>query len=283
MNPMTHDEAVLLLTDLLAGRLGPDLRHRVQGHLEGCEDCASLAGTHDMLAGRHTPVEDLVDLSLHPHEIDEARRMQLQAHLDVCEACGAESRFVRRAERSAVATMTGTRPRSAWMLPLVAAAALAGLGFSAWLALFRIPRLESTIDRLEASPSRRVDAAPHPNEAGPLVRVQYLPSARRGPGSHAIVDLETGQPYEYLAVEVPDFEPRGDTTVDLATEKGDRVWSRAIGADELRRLTRGTPEITLAVPTRVLHAGRFILELRDASAPAAAPLLEVPFEVRPAP
>jgi hypothetical protein len=283
MTPMTHDEAVLLLTDLLAGRLAPDLRHQVQGHLEGCEDCASLAGTHDMLAGRHTPVEDLVDLSLHPDEMEGARRMQLQAHLDVCEACGAESRFVRSAERSAVATMTGGRPREAWMLPLVAAVALLGLGFSAWLALFRIPRLESTIDRLEASPPRRIDAAPHPNEAGPLVRVQYLPSARRGPGSHAIVDLEPGQPYEYLAVEIPNLEPRGDYAVDLAAGNGDRVWSRPIGADDLRRLTKGTPEITLAVPTRVLHAGGFVLRLRDAASPADPPLLEIPFEVRPAP
>jgi len=273
MTSMTHDEAVLLLTDLLAGRLRPEVRHQVQGHLEACEDCASLAGTHDMLAGRHTPVDDLVDLSLHPDEIEAARRMQLQAHLDVCEACGAESRFVRRAERSAVDTMTGGgRFGNAWLLPLVAVAALAGLGFSAWLGLSRIPRLESTINRLQA----------HPNEAGPLVRVQYLPSARRGPGSRALVDLEPGQPYEYLAVEVPNLEPRGDYSVDLAAEDGTPVWSRAIGADDLRRLTKGTPEITLAVPARVLHAGRFVLRLRGASGPAEPPLLEIPFEVRPA-
>jgi hypothetical protein len=279
---MRHDEAVLLLTDHLAGRLRREVGQDVQAHLEGCEECASLAGTHDMLAGRHTPVEDLVDLSLHPDRMEGTRRMQLQAHLDVCEVCGAEARFVKRAERTAVSSIPGgDRFGGAGLLLGTAAAALVGLGFSAWLALYRIPRLESTIDRLQASPPRRVETVPHPNEPGPLVRIQYLPSARRSPGAHAVVSLEAGQPYEYLAVEVPEFAPEAGYTVDLASADGPPVWSRAIGPDDLRRLTKGTPEITLAIPTRVLHAGRFVLRLRGAGA-AKAPLLEIPFEVQPA-
>ena len=279
---MTHDEAVLLLTDLLGGRLRPEIRRQVEDHVGRCEDCASLAGTHDMLAGRHTPVEDLVDLSLHPEGMEGARRMQLQAHLDVCEACGAEAAVVRRAERSAVASIAGGGRFERAPLLLVGAAALAGLGFSAWLAVVRIPRLESTIDRLQATPPRRVEAMPRPGEPGPLVRIQYLPSARRGPGADAVVSLDAGQPYAYLAVAVPEFQPSGSYTVEVAAAGGSPVWSRSIASEELQRMTRGTPEITLAVPSRVLHAGRFVLRLRGDGPGPTEPVLGIVFEVRPA-
>lgn len=279
---MTHDEAVLLLTDLLGGRLRPEIRKEVQDHLGGCEDCASLAGTHDMLAGRHTPVEDLVELSLHPDGMEGARRLQLQAHLDVCETCGAEATIVRRAESSAVASIAGGGRFERAPLLLVGAAALAGMGFSAWLALYRMPRLESTIDQLQAS-SRPVEATPGPNEPGPLVRIQYLPSARRGPGSDAVVSLDPGQPYEYLALAVPEFEARGNYRIDVVGADGAEVWSRSISSEDLRRMTQGTPEITLAVPTRALRPGRFVLKLRGATGSEATPLLEIPFEVQPAP
>jgi len=280
---MTHDEAVLLLTDLLSGRLAPRVRQEVQGHLEGCSECASLVGTHEMLAGRHTPVEDLVDLSLQPDRIENARRMRLQAHLDVCDACGAEARLVLKAEREAATDAPGDPRGSGSLLLGAAATALLGLGLSAYLGLYRIPRLESTIDRLEAVPPRRIESAPQPHEPGPMVRIQYLPSARRGPGSDAMVSLDPGQPYQYLAVAVPEFEPRGTYTVDLTDPEGHQVWSRTVPAEELRRLTKGTPEITLAVPSRALHEGRFVLRLRGPSGPTAGPLLETAFEVRPAP
>ena len=280
---MTHDEAVLLLTDLLAGRLRPEERTRVQGHLEECEDCASLAGTHEMLAGRHTPVADLVELSLHPDRLEEARRMQLQAHLDVCESCGAEATTVRRAERRAVASLGTSRRRAgSRLLPVITAAALLGLGLSAWLGLVRLPRLESNLKELQET-SRPANATPQPNEPGPMVRMQYLPSAGRGPGANAVVSLEAGQPYVYLSLAVPAFDARGSYTFDVATAAGTTVWLRTVSSEDLRLMTQ-TPEVTLAVPTQGLNAGRFVLRLRDASAPQqAAPRLEIPFEIRTSP
>jgi hypothetical protein len=281
---MTHDEAVLLLTDLAAGRLAPAVRQDVQEHLEGCPECASLAATHDMLAGRHTPVDDLVELSLHSDQMEQARRMRLQAHLEVCEACGAEAQSVRRAERKAVAAFTGGNRRGGVSVLMSAVAtAILGLGLSAYLGLYRIPRLESTLDRLQVVPPRRIETAPHPNEPGPLVRIQYLPSTRRGPGSDPAVTLDPGQPYQYLAIEVPAFKGRGDLTIEVAADGGSPVWSRTVPADELRRLTTGTPEITLAVPTRSLHAGRFLVRLHSASDANAGPLIDSAFVVRTAP
>jgi hypothetical protein len=280
---MTHDEAVLLLTDLLAGRLAPEVRRRVQDHLAGCAECASLVETHEMLAGRHTPVDDLVDLSLQPDAIEKGRRLRLQAHLEVCEACGAEARRVRRAEKTAVAAIAGSnRFGSASLLMSAAAAALLSLGLSAYLGLYRIPRLESTIDRLQAVPPRRVETAPHAGEPGPMVRIQYLPSTRRGPGSDATVALDPEQPYQYLAIEVPEFKPQGAYTIEIDADGGGPVWSRSVSADDLHRLLQGTPEVTLAVPTTALHPGRFLVRLRAASEPQSAPLIDTAFQVRTA-
>lgn len=277
---MTHDEAVLLLTDLLGGRLPDEVRPRVEEHLSTCPDCASLAGTHEMLAGRHTPVEDLVELSLQPDGMEHARRMRLQAHLEVCETCGAEARAVRTAEREAVTAGGGkTRFGSGMLLAGTAAVALLGLGLSAWFGLYRVPRLESTIDRLQAVPPRRV-GTPHPGEPGPLVRIQYLPATRRGPGADAAVTLDPGQPYLYLAVEIPQFTGRGEFAVAIADPGGGTVWSRTVTAGELRRLTQGIPEVTLAVPAKALHEGRFFVSLRPASEPKAAPLIDTAFVVR---
>lgn len=280
---MTHDEAVLLLTDLLAGRLAPEVRRRVQDHLAGCAECASLVETHEMLAGRHTPVDDLVDLSLQPDAIEKGRRLRLQAHLEVCETCGAEARRVRRAEKTAVAAITGShRFGSASLLMSAAAAALLCLGLSAYLGLYRIPRLESTIDRLQAVPPRRVET-PHPGEPGPMVHIQYLPSTRRGPGSDATVALDPTQPYQYFAIEVPEFKPQqGAYTIEIDADGGGPVWLRSVSADDLRRLTQGTPEVTLAVPTTALHPGRFLVRLRTASEPQSAPLIDTAFQVRTA-
>ena len=280
---MTHDEAVLLLTDLLGGRLPDEVRPRVQEHLEGCADCASLAATHELLTGRHTPVQDLVELSLQPDGMENARRMRLQAHLEVCETCGSEARAVRTAEREAVAAGSGMRRLgSAPLLAGVTAAALVGLGLAAWLALDRVPRLESTIDRLQATPPRRVET-PHPGEPGPLVRIQYLPATRRGPGADAAVTLDTGQPYLYLAVEIPQFAGQGDFAIAIAEADGGTVWSRTVSAETLRRMTQGTPEVTLAVPTKALHEGRFVVSLRAASGLPATPLVDTAFVVRTAP
>jgi anti-sigma factor ChrR (cupin superfamily) len=263
---MRHDEAVLLLTDLLGGRLPDPVRVAVEAHVAACDECRRLADAHAALSRAEEPHPSsaaIVAHALHPGDLPPAEAARIAAHLTACPRCSEEINLVRRAERAAVSsTTTGAAGRS-WHAARVlvwgaAAAAMLLLLTPAYLGLRRVARLP------------------------PIVRVQSLADEVRGPVGPQIVSLLPTDTHAFLAVEPPSPAPGAADTgylVEILDAGGAVAWSAEVTAAALRQRPASSPELVLAVPAGRLRAGPYILRLRR---PATGDdiLLRIPFEVR---
>ena len=133
---MTHEKAVSQLIDLASGHLHPDLVPQVQAHVSVCQDCHDWLETYRALemaveradtndAG-HVSAETLARFALVPDYLTKEIKDSVNSHLGQCDQCAVEADLC----RSAVATSKNT-------------------------AIHEVFQLE----RLEASPFQKIDAA----------------------------------------------------------------------------------------------------------------------------
>jgi hypothetical protein len=182
---MRHDEAILLLTDCLEGRLEGAVRPAVLEHLAACSECQALAETYALLEwGRawHPPSAGIVGFALGVDPPAGDATARVEDHLRRCERCTEEVRLIRAAEEAAVEEAaaadadaaadaaariaTGADDRPAvrggdatammsnvrrWRFVAVAAVTMcAVLSYPAYIGLSRIPRLDAEVGRLES-------------------------------------------------------------------------------------------------------------------------------------
>jgi hypothetical protein len=201
---MSHNEAVILLTDYVAGRLAAEEHGEVQAHLETCGECTGLVATVLVLKNRlpeedsdrtpsqeHPKSDDLVDFALDPDSLPESQQRDIAGHLARCAVCTDDVEAVKRTEAATAASPTsdsnssgmssGPGWRSLWPRLALAAAAIGAAG-TTYLGFYRVPRLQSRLAIVEEelrsreaqtppakSPRTAVPSAPdRPPEAGPI-------------------------------------------------------------------------------------------------------------------
>ncbi len=155
--PHTSAEDLFLF---VRGSLAESSSARVVEHARGCAECGARLETVRFLQeqvrswGRslfadHLPVEEVVRYSERPGSLPEARRREVERHLDLCRACEADLAMVHAVEEGAPSAITlpgrGWRERLEGLFPLrvlpawatVALVLLvvpAGVGVRSWLA-----------------------------------------------------------------------------------------------------------------------------------------------------
>lgn len=105
---MTHEKAVLRLTDYLQGRLDGQDRIEIAEHVAACTECTELAETYWVLARPamektmtedHPSTEAIVLYATSGDRLDETGRDRVAAHLLQCTACRSEVELTRTADR----------------------------------------------------------------------------------------------------------------------------------------------------------------------------------------
>jgi len=313
---MRHDDAILLLTDFLAGRLDELRAAEVAQHLNGCPECRALEATWVVLAeGRtaHPSSAEIVGLALDSGALDAAAKKRVETHVVGCATCTREYRLVRSAEAggeddteaSTAVALGRVAEGKAWPSApvarrwrsgaLAALAACAALLYPAYLGLSRIPALDGEIDRLQARlaavTEEMGDARRDADEARRLaeraraglpgiVALHSLMSPVRGAGAPQRLMVTPGQSHLLVSLEAP-LLSRGEQGLyvfDLLTAAGDVAWKTEVGADDLLRRLATSPEVVLAIPAERIPAGFYRLRLRKPGATQET-LLDIRFEI----
>jgi len=309
---MNHQETSALLHDLDIERLDARTRAAVESHLATCEECMELADVYRALRAAampdgavHPSSDDVVTLAMHPEDLAESRRADLESHLTICERCAAEVRRVRTIEagddrtrgmsRHPGESSTGRSTRRTSPTPwLLAAAAIlvAILVYPAYLGLVRLPDLEQRSDQA----ARRVDdltaeiaaltSGRRQLEAyAGRVDLTVLSSSHRGSAERQRVEVEPDSSFVLLAFEL--LVPRAvgaDQRVrfELFSDAGEAVWFTESTAGDTRDDVKSGRVVALVVPVAGLSSGDY--ELR-ATLPdrTGEPLAVLPFQLVRAP
>ena len=291
---MKHAEAILLLPDLVQGRLVLGQRREVQAHLSRCPECRELLGTYTDLgaalddrpktADPHVASAELVSFVLGPDDLDAADRLRVVSHLEVCSGCRADAQAVRRTEASLRSeaqpeeagwfARLGAYFQTAWQPALAAAAIVVALAvYTAWIGLVRAPALRRDLDRAltqERALSDRVASL-----GAELGRLQSRPSelpeglyapttlraGLRGAGETPTVEPAEGDQLAELAVELaPEglVATRGRHRIEVVRGDGTVVWSDVVEVARLRNLVRAADGVLhLRIAAEKLPPGRY--------------------------
>jgi len=275
---MTHDEAVMLLPDLVQGSLTPIQAPAVRRHLEGCDDCRSLSEGYRLIARAlreedvafraavHPDGENLVAFATGLTPLDPREHLRVARHVDGCASCSSEVEVTRAAERSLVpeperqAPRTPRRAMAGWW----AAAALAGgvlLGFPLW----------RTLGTGAGSSTPAWDGA---------YGLPVVSSALRGAAGPAVVRAPAGQAFIPVAVALPaevDLATEGTWSFTLVASSGERVWGQDVAASRLTSTSGSSEAVLVVLPASAVRPGDYVLRVSRAG--SGEPLLEAPLRV----
>jgi anti-sigma factor RsiW len=265
---MTHEEAALFVPDLGMGRLAPEEEAAVRAHVAECTECNGLAATYQAIGAAlragsaHPDPAELV-----AHVMGDPSRREVVEHLASCASCAGQAAAIRAAESE-----LGTRKISMWAWGAWAAAAAFPLilGYFGWIHLKVLPGMRDAV-----ALARAAGAASPETVALPL-----LAPAMRGAGEPVVVAVGPGQ--RSIAVAVSPALPRDLADAELLTievreQGGAGLYSRAMTAAEMRRLSGTSGAFALVLPASVLPTGDAWLYIRAAS---GGELLAAPFRVR---
>jgi hypothetical protein len=311
---VNHEEAALLLPELLRGGLSPTARSSVADHLAGCEECRALSATYDVLSATlkraqaagfsgHLSSHDIVIYAVRGVALSSQEEERISTHLRGCDTCRADVELTRRADR---ATRTGgvlpfvlrplfasgTSARAA--LP-AAAAVLVVLAYPAYLGFRRLPdalrraeeqsaargAAERQADDLRASLDRTTADLDALSGFGGAVDLNVLESIPRGGSAARIVKLRLRQPFVLVSV-LPNLPPaaRAEDVYRFSIDRsgGPSLWSDEMTVAQIRDRLRSAGVITFAVPAKHLAPGKFRFQVKPSGPAAGPPILEVPFE-----
>lgn len=318
---MTHDEALPLLTDYAAGRLSDTQRREISRHIDSCSECGGLVETVLVLSDPsrkvkldrgpppHPDSAEIVEFALEPESVPGPKRAALAVHVRACERCTHEVESLVQAERSAApapapapvlaraaAPRRSPSARKSWPRLALAAAAAAGVAGTTYLGVYRLPRLQSRIEGLEAA--QRQAAAPGPiaerapagsatdraaarPATGAFARIHVLPMPRRGTVDRPLgVGLHDGEDTLFLSVEAKPIAAASGRRRRFELTDADRavVWSMETTTDHVASLQASSPELVLSVPAETLPSGRLNFRVLDPE-DSSAPLLDIPFDL----
>lgn len=256
---MTHEEAVLLVPDLGKGRLEPAEEAAVRSHLAVCTECSGLSDAYRFVsAALRVATEHPEPAELVAHAMGASPQPEVEHHLSSCSSCSQQAAAIRAAESE-----LGTRriPVRTWTAWAAAAAFPLFLGYIGWMHLSVLPGLRDAIAVPEA------------------MALPLLSSALRGGDEPVAIPVSSGQ--HSIAVAVAPALPRDLADpeilrIDVRKSDGGVVYSRAMTAGEMRRLSGASGAFALVLPASVLSAGDASLHIHAAS---GGELLAAPFRV----
>ncbi len=251
---MRHEEAQLLLSDLVLGELEADAAAKLRDHLAECAACRRerdfievlveelREGGEEILAG-HPDVEDLAAFGLGDTPMESERRAGIECHLRICRHCREELDLVRRAARAAYPT-AAKRPGS-WRNWLVAALLLVivALAWPAYRGIFNQERPQLVV------------------HSGQLLNLPEPGLAQQG----EVPVLALADDLSHLPVAVAwDLEIRGDQDLLFSLAElpsGSEIWSERGRAS--RFFDAGLKALSLMVPAGGLGAGTYQLVVKN--------------------
>jgi hypothetical protein len=192
---LTHAELQETIPDYLAGRLADAARHTLEQHMEECDECADLVQSWAPIAPE---LREHGAVIFQPHPTPARLRALAQgsgaedddavAHVAGCPSCALEVEAWRspvvRAFGGSVSVRPATSVRSGAWWGIAATLAAASLLLFVW----RGTRLASP-----PPPATEWSGAP---------RMLVLDGSERGGATHPRLELEAGQPYALLGVQL---------------------------------------------------------------------------------
>jgi hypothetical protein len=266
---MLHDEAVLLLPELLDNELEPSTAARARQHVECCEQCRELQATYQLLvqASRlpspqeHPSSRSLVAYASGVGALDPSIQRAVETHLAQCAECADDVAATREVlahhERSAHrASMRRSLVSAAWRSPAWRATAAATVVF----ALLAIPAWRGIATREPGEPL-----------ATSATSLTLLTTVTRS--SSSTLQQVRREPTVVLGIEPALPESlRDDTLLQLTLDSG---WQQTLTAGTLRRAAEASGIAVIVIPRDELPLGVRILRLRAGQ----DVLLESRFEV----
>jgi hypothetical protein len=279
---MTHEQAVLLVSDWARGTLDAGRSRAVEEHVRVCGECQAAAeaagGLHAEAArlartpSAHPSSDALAGYVSEPETASIVTLARIGAHVHGCDPCREDVTLMREASRPAwwrairaVWDAPGSTAR--WLQPALALGALL-LAFPAWRGLVELPReraaselrlhdVDEARERAEAR-VRELTLEPAPAIRGGGVAALVLQGPLRDAGDLPALRLRPGQPLQPVLLDVS--PPTGELHVTLVRANGSVAWTAAGPReefwDEANRLTG------LLVPTDVLTPGEYRIEVR---------------------
>lgn len=266
--------------------LGAEARARLETHMAQCQECSELVETaREILSAAVGAGSEMFDPHPEPlvlREVALRRKVagveRLDHHLSSCASCSLEVSVWRQREQASGATARpawrGGRGWRGWA-PALAAGVAAGLG----LALMLRPAPPPP----PAAPAPAGPALGAALPSGPLPLL-LLPGPLRGSQPRASLRLPPGSPLLILAVQplaAAEGPDEARYRFEIVDSRGRGVWGAELSARDIRAHLDASDVLTFAVPSVLLPAGGYELEVRSLPLAGGAPLLEIPFDILP--
>ena len=243
---MDHDRAAGLLGNFVDGTLSNQVEAEIEQHIEGCPKCTEWLAWYPELKSAllidsgHPSSEDLALFAVRSQDMAEDDRLGVEEHLQECSECrDLVSRSRSALENPSVVTpfRRSLRQVRRWALPVAAGLVLGVFGGR---------ELGKTASGGGVVPFRVI---------GPAVRgSQDLPE----------IALSSGKDSVLLAVDVPRLQglaPNDLVEIILANDRRNTVWETEIEVEEIRRASADGRMFLIAIPSGVLHQGRFVIQV----------------------
>lgn len=246
---MDHEEAKLVLADLVSGRLGPEEAGRVRDHVASCAECRETAATLSAVGEEvrahgqalfepHPTSDEIVRYAMGKDELAAGDLARIGAHLRACPTCSHEVKVTREAASSATAWW---RRLAGWFvspamapapaLRIAAVALLVIMVYPAYLGLVKLPQV-------------REGAGPRP---GAVAVAPETPAADVRPGWSGgfqllhLVNLNLRDHYEIATIAIAPGQPYQPIVISEALSSEEVPISQRSVRIAIRRL----PDLTL--------------------------------------
>jgi hypothetical protein len=253
---MLHDEAVLLLPELIDNELEPSTAARARQHVDCCEQCRELQATYRLLvqASRlpspeeHPSSRSLVAYASGVGALDPSIQRAVETHLAQCAECADDVAATREVlahhERSAHrASMRRSLVSAAWRSPAWRATAAAAVVF----AVLAIPAWRGIAPSESGEP-----------RAASATSLTLLTTVTRS--SSTTLQQVRREPTVVLGIEPALPESlRDDTPLQLTLDSG---WQQTLTAGTLRRAAVASGIAVIVIPRDELPLGVRTLRLR---------------------
>lgn len=286
---MNHQEAVPLLSDLLADRVEEPGASAAWAHVAECPECrqvlttlhevrAAVAAEGRRLFSRHPSTDEIVRFAVGDPPLGDGDAVRMEHHLKACTECRNEVELTRRADEATRSEsprgVLDKNPFAGWwprlapaLTPALAALALV-LAFPAYRGFVNYPSLERAFETSqqdakglkEEGDRLRSELAARPSVPEPwsgAVRLLVLRPAIRGADSAPVVELAKGQPYQPVVIEqkvFPGNRPAGSLEV-VVTRVSDGVETWRAERETAALWDPALSSLVLLVPTSALGPG----------------------------
>jgi len=310
---MKHEEAVLLVPDLVKGALSGEEKLGIEEHMAGCEECrdqmtacrdlAGILSRADARArGTHPSSEAIVTFALYREDLPPEQAASVEAHVADCTMCRAEIGVVRTADsgigeplgaRGAVAGRRFLSPFTRGPLFSLAAAAILVIlaGVPMYLTYERAQgrairldeagreneRLRAEVEDLRSSAVKAAGRLAETSSGGPAA-LNLLRSNVRGAGALPKVAVGESDTFILLTIE-PALPPGREAALrfEVRDANGRTAWSfETTHASLMPFIDASDGVLPLRIPASSLAPGRY--ELIESTASGEV-LLRLSFEI----